>query len=97
MAGAAFAHPVAAGRAVVHLGGDGLENVLHVRPGGGRTAGHDARAVARAFLAAGHAGADVEQALALDVFGAADGVLEERVAAVNDDVAGFEVRAGAAR
>ena len=39
-----------------------------------------------------HAGADVEQALALDVFHAAIGVLEERIAAVDDDVAGFEMR-----
>ena len=58
---------------------------------GGRAAGHDARAAAGAFFAAGDAGADVEQALGLDVFGAADRVLEEGVAAVNDDVAGFEV------
>ena len=66
MARAVFADPVAAGRAAVHLGGDGLEDVLHVRPRGGRAAGHDARAAARAFFAAGDAGADVEQALALD-------------------------------
>ncbi len=87
MAGAALAHPIAAGRAVGDLGGDGLENRLHVRPRGRRAAGHDARAAARAFLAAGNAGADVKQPLALDVFRAADGVLEQRVAAVNDDVA----------
>ena len=31
VAGAVFAHPVAAGRAVFHFGGDGLEDVLHVR------------------------------------------------------------------
>ena len=92
MARAVFAHPIAAGRAVLDLGGDLLEDVLHVRPGGGRAAGHDARAAAGAFFAAGNAGADVEQALGLDVFRAADGVLEEGVAAVDDDVAGFEVR-----
>ena len=92
MAGAVFAHPIAAGRAVLDLGGDLLEDVLYVRPGRGRAARHDARAVAGAFLAAGHAGADVEQALGLDVFRAADGVLEEGVAAVNDDVARFQVR-----
>ena len=63
MAGAVFADPIAAGRAVLDFGGDALENILHVRPRGGRAAGHDARAMARAFFAAGNAGADVEQAL----------------------------------
>ena len=91
MARAAFTDPIATRRAV-HLRGNALKNILHVRPRGGRTAGHDARAAARALLAAAHAGADVQQAFALDVFHAADGVLKKRVAAVNDDVAGFEVR-----
>ena len=72
MAGAVFAHPIAAGRAVLDFGGDLLEDVLHVRPGGRRAAGHDAGAAAGAFFAAGNAGADVEQALGLDVFRAAD-------------------------
>ena len=92
VARAVFAHPIAAGRPVIDLGGDLLEDVFHMRPGGGRAAGHDARAAAGAFFAAGNAGADVEQALGLDVFRAADRVFEEGVAAVNDDVAGFEVR-----
>ena len=63
VARAVFADPVAAGRAVVDFGGDGLEDGLDMRPGRGRSAGHDGRAVARAFFAAGDAGADVEQAL----------------------------------
>src|ERR1043165_4740336 len=92
MAGAVFADPIAAGGAILDFGGDLLENLLDVGPGGGRTAGHNARAVPRALFAAGNAGADVEQALGLDVFGPAHGVLEERIAAVNDDVAGFEMR-----
>ena len=91
MTGAAFPDPVAAGDAVVDLGGDGLEDGFDVRPGGGGTAGHDAGAVARALLAAGDAGADVKQALGLDVFHPAGGVLEQRIAAVDDEVAGFEV------
>ncbi len=45
MAGAAFADPVAARDAAFHLGGDRLEDRLHVRPGGRRTARHDARTV----------------------------------------------------
>ena len=92
VAGAVFADPVAAGRAVFHLGGDGLEDLLHVRPRGGIAAGHDGRAEARAFLAAGDAGADEENALLGEVFGAAVGVGEERVAAVDDDVALLEMR-----
>ena len=96
MARAVFADPVAAGRAV-HLGGDALEDMFHVRPGRGRTAGHDARAMTRALLAAAHAGADVKQPLAFDIFRAAIGVFKQRVAAVNDDVAGLEHAAADAR
>src|SRR5581483_4504381 len=80
--GAVLANPVATGRAVVHLGGDGLEDGFDVRPGCRRPTGHDRWTMAGAFLAPGNTGADVEQALGLDVFGAAGGVLEKRVAAV---------------
>ena len=59
---------------------------------GRRAAGHDRWAVARAFLAAGNAGADEEQPLAFQIFRAAVGVLKKRIAAVNDDVARFEMR-----
>jgi len=45
----------------------------------------------RAFLAAAHAGANVKQPFALDIFHAPNGVFKKRVAAVNDDVAGFEM------
>ena len=45
-----------------------------------------------AFLATGNAGADVEQALGLEVLGAADRVFKKGVAAVNDDVARLKVR-----
>src|SRR6266850_2239995 len=44
------------------------------------------------FFAAGDTGADVEQSLALAILHAAVGVVEKRVAAVDDDVARFEVR-----
>ena len=92
VARAVFAHPIAAGRPVIDLGSDLLEDVFHVRPGSGRAAGHDAGAAPGAFLAAGNAGADIEQALGLDVLCAADRVFEKGVAAVNDDVTRFEVR-----
>ncbi|MPN33313.1 hypothetical protein SDC9_180798 [bioreactor metagenome] len=61
VARAALANPVTAGLAI-HLGADGLENTLYIRPGFGRTAGHHAGAFQRAFLAAGHAGTDIAQA-----------------------------------
>ena len=48
--------------------------------------------MARAFFTAGNAGSDVEQPFAFDIFRPAIGVFEERVAAVDDDVPGFEVR-----
>jgi len=88
---AVFADPVAAGGSVFDLGGDGLEDVFDVRPGGGIAAGHDGGAEARAFFAAGDAGADEEDAFGGKIFGAAVGVSEERIAAVDDDVAGLEV------
>ena len=86
---AVFANPVAAGLAV-HVRADGLEDGLDIRPRLGRAAGHHARALQRALFAAGNAGADVVQTLALHVRGAAGGVREVAVAAVDDDVAGFE-------
>ena len=91
MAGAVGAEPFAAGDAI-DLGGDGLEDRLEVRPGFGVAAGHDGGAFERAFLAAGDAGADVEQAALGGHFAAADGVGIVAVAAVDQDVAGFEQR-----
>ena len=92
VAGAHFADPLAARRAAFHLGRHGLEDILDVRPGRGRAARHDARAVAGAFFATGNAGADVEHALAFDVFLPAVGVVEKRIATIDNDVTGFEVR-----
>jgi len=77
VAGSVVADPVAARRAVIDLGRDGLENSLHVRPGVGVATRHDRGAVARAFLATGDAGADEEQSACAQVFGAADAVLIE--------------------
>ena len=91
MAGAAGADVDDAGFAI-DLGGDGFEDRLHHLPGGGRAAGHDGRAFARAFLAAGHAGADEAETEVAEPFVAAFGVGVERVAAVDDDVALVEQR-----
>ena len=56
----------------------------------GRAAGHDRRAVERALLAARDAHADEVDAGGADLLLAADGVVEVRVAAVDDDVARLE-------
>ncbi len=92
VAGPVLAHPIAARRPILHLGRDGLENVLHVRPGLLRAAGHDGGAVARPLLAARNARADEQQPLALKILDAPVGVLEERVASVNYNVARFQPR-----
>ena len=91
MACAVFADPVAAGGSVFDLGGDGLEDVFNGRPCGGIAAGHDGGAEARAFFAPGDAGADEEDAFRGKSFGAAVGIGEERVAAIDYDVAGLEI------
>ena len=60
-----------------HVRGDALTNIFDVRPCGGRTAGHDARAVARAFFAAAHSGADVKQPFRFAKFHAAVRVIKK--------------------
>ena len=93
VAGAVLADPVAAGRAVVDLGGDGLEDRLHVRPCRGLAAGHDAtgrdarlprRRTRRCRCRAGPCSRQSFVRRLVSVI--------ERVAAVDDDVARFEVR-----
>lgn len=91
VARAVLPHPVAAGLAVLHLGADGLEDGLHVGPGRRGPAGHHGGALQRPLLAAGDAGADVQQPLALHVLGPADGVGEVAVAPVDEDVARLQV------
>ena len=78
---------VGAARHAVDVRGDLLEQRAQRLVGLGRAAGHDRRAVERALLAAGDAGADEVQAALADRLLAADGVGVERVAAVDDDVA----------
>jgi hypothetical protein len=83
---------VRAARGAVHVRADRLEHRAKARVRLLASAGHDGRAVQRALLAAGHAHADeVEVALAQRGFAAA-GVVEMRVAAVDDHVAVFEQR-----
>ena len=87
---AVLADPVAARRAILDLGADALEDGLDERPRRRRAARHHGRPLERALFAAGHARADVQQALGLHELRAADRVGEVRVAAVDDDVAGLQ-------
>ena len=69
---------------------DALEDGLDEGPCGGRAAGHQGGAVQSALFAAGDAAAHEQQALALHIGGAAGGVGEVAVAAVDDDVTGIQ-------
>ncbi len=89
--GTAFADPITAGGATLDLGGNGLEDFLHMGPGGGAATRHDARAVTGAFLAAGYAGTDEQDALGLEFLAAAGAVSEQAVAAIDDDVTLLQV------
>ena len=55
-------------------------------------AGHDGRAFERAFFAAGNAHAHEAEALGVQILGAADGIGEVAVAAVDEDVVLFQER-----
>ena len=81
-----------AARDAVHLRADRLQHRAEGLVGLRRAAGHDRGAVQRALLAARDAHADEVQVLLAERGLAAAGVLEVRVAAVDDHVAGFEQR-----
>ena len=81
--------PVTA-RLAVALGGDALEDVLNVGPGGLVTTGHEGGAVAGTLLTTGDTAADEADALLGEVAGAAVGVGVVGVTTVNDDVALLE-------
>lgn len=82
--------PLTAGLAVA-LGGNGLEDVLDVRPGLLVTTGHQRGAESGTLLTTGNTGADEPDVLGAELLGAAVGVGEVRVATVDDDVASVEV------
>ena len=82
---AVLPHIIAAGLAI-HMGANGLKNILHLLPGSAAAARHHAGAMQRTLLAARYAGAQVVQALTFDILGAADGIGEVAVAAVDDGI-----------
>ena len=91
MAGAIRSHVAAAGLAIDlrrDPGEDGRDNL----PRGARPAGHERRAFERALFAAGNTAADEMDSLSFELLAAALRVGEERIAAVDDDVALLEKR-----
>ena len=94
MARAAVSNPIATRNVVVRADfrRNRLENRLNERPSFRVAAGHQARAFASALFAAGDAAPDEANPAFGEEFNAAFGVFEVRVAAVDRDVARFEVR-----
>jgi hypothetical protein len=82
--------PLAARGSVLDARRDGLEDGLNVLPRRRGAARHDGGAEEGAFLAAGDAGADEEEALGLELLGAPIRVGKVAVTAVDDDVPGLE-------
>lgn len=70
----------------VALGGDALEDVLDVGPGGLVTTGHDGGTVTGTLLTTGDTAADEADALLAEVLGAAVAVGEVGVTTINDDI-----------
>ena len=91
VAGTGLADPIAAGLAV-DLSRGGLENLLDVRPRGGRTTGHERGTVTGTLLTTRDTRADEKETLGLELLGAADRVRKMGVASVNDDIALLEMR-----
>ena len=89
VAGTGLADPIAAGLAV-DLSSGGLEDLLDVRPGSGRTTRHEGRTIAGTLLAARDARTHEEEALSLELLGTANRIREVGVATIDDNVAGLE-------
>ncbi len=84
------ADPVAAGGAVVDLGGDRLKDRLDVRPGVGVAAGHDRRPLEAPSSPPETPVPMNWRPLGLEVSGPAGGVGVVGIASVDQDVAGVE-------
>ena len=89
VAGTLVTDPLAA-RLTVALGGDALEDVLDVWPGGLVATRHDRGAVASTLLTTGHTAANEEQALGAEVVGSPVAVGEVGVATIDDDVSALK-------
>ena len=92
MACAVAADPVAAGFALRGFGGNGLEDRFDGGPCGFVAAGHDGRAVTRAFFATGYARADKADAFRGQLVCTAGGIRIVGITAVNNDVAFVQKR-----
>ena len=90
VAGTGLTDPITAGLAV-DLSRGGLENLLDVRPRGGRTTGHERGTVTGTLLTTGNTRANKQETLGLELLCAADGVGVVRVTTVDDDVTLLEL------
>ena len=71
----------------INVGRDGLKDGAEGLPGLGRTSWHDGGTVQRAFFATGDSSTDEVAAFRCDLLLTANGVREQRVTAVDDDIA----------
>ena len=90
MASTLVTNPVAA-RLTIALRRNALEHIFDVGPSLFVATGHQTGAITSTLLTTGDAGADKADAFLSQVFAAAVGVGEVRVAAVNDDVTLLDV------
>lgn len=91
MAGALVANPVAAWFSVT-LRSYGLEDILDIRPGLFVTSRHQTGTVTGSLFSTRYACANKTEAFLFQSFGSSVGVGEMRIAAVDDDIAGFYER-----
>ena len=91
MPGAVWAH-ISAARFAIDLRGNFAKNRRDHFPGFARAARHERRTFERPFFPAGNAAADKMNAAPFQIFAATLRVGEERIAAIDDDVAFFEQR-----
>ena len=91
MSGAILSDPVTTGSSVIHLGRNGLEDVLYMRPCRFRSTRHDGRAATCTLFSTTDTGADELKALGFQVSRSAHAVLVERIPPINNDVTGFQI------
>src|ERR1700736_5269993 len=89
MAGAIRSHVAATGFAI-DLCGDLAKDRRDYFPGFARTAGHQRRTFERAFLSAGNTASNEMNAATFEIFAAPLRIGEQRITAVDNDVAFFE-------
>src|SRR5688572_25262848 len=92
MARAVLSHPVATGGSVLNLRRDGLKDLFYMGPRGGIAAGHDRGPTTRALFPTRHTRANEKNSFLGKSCRSTIAVGKQRVAAVDDDVAGLQMR-----